>query len=457
MPASSVPPSSASAPASAAGADLASLLRAAPARPQATTTQGVGARGRAQVEPDSPPGDLQSAAPRAAPAVTAPPPAGGATPLAGAGSSFGETLAASLSASAASAAPAAPSAPALGPGGTPAKGAKGKPADSTDAKSGEAQSAVASLAVQPLIAGGLAAQASSQGSPQASPQDADAAVTDSSGDPSNGSAGTVAPAVTDVRGSHAAPAPAVAVARTTPPQAAAPGARAPGRLDEDTDAPVAGPNAGGNSSAPISAPFHGALQSALSAATRLDGASQPTPGSPSPGTTNDVASANAALSAAPGATPHDGASAGPHTAATVTTQIHAEVGSTGWANELGTRLHWMASQGIGSASLRLTPEQLGPVEVKISVHQNAASVWFSAAQPDTRTALEQALPRLRELFSAEGLNLTQAGVSDQSAKQEPREPQAPGVSPRMSAARELSATSVTSVARAHQGLIDTYA
>jgi flagellar hook-length control protein FliK len=116
----------------------------------------------------------------------------------------------------------------------------------------------------------------------------------------------------------------------------------------------------------------------------------------------------------------------------------------------------MAGQGISSASLRLTPEQLGPVEVKISVHQNAASVWFSASQPETRAALEQALPRLKELFSAQGLNLAQAGVSDHSARGAQREPQA-GVAPRTLAARELTVTSLTSAPRAHQGLIDTYA
>ena len=95
--------------------------------------------------------------------------------------------------------------------------------------------------------------------------------------------------------------------------------------------------------------------------------------------------------------------------------------------------------------------------MKISVHQNAASVWFSAAQPDTRSALEQALPRLRELFSAQGLNLAQAGVSDQSARSTAGERQAASASPRTNAARELSATSVTSAVRSHQGLIDTYA
>jgi flagellar hook-length control protein FliK len=117
----------------------------------------------------------------------------------------------------------------------------------------------------------------------------------------------------------------------------------------------------------------------------------------------------------------------------------------------------MANAGVGSASLRLTPEQLGPVEVRISVHQSSASVWFTAAQSETRTALEQALPQLKDLFSAQGLNLAQAGVSDQSARGAPRDALPASAGPRESAERELNATSVTSAPRVRQGLIDTYA
>jgi len=182
---------------------------------------------------------------------------------------------------------------------------------------------------------------------------------------------------------------------------------------------------------------------------RIDGGSQ----------SSDLGSTTAAGSAAAAPSPsaQTGASPTQQPATSVTVAVHGEVGSSGWANELGARLHWMVGQGIESASLRLTPEQLGPVEVRISVHQNTASVWFSATQPDTRSALEQTLPRLRELFSAQGLSLAQAGVSDQSARGTPREPRDLGASVRTAAARGLSATSVTSAPRSHQGLIDTYA
>jgi flagellar hook-length control protein FliK len=98
-------------------------------------------------------------------------------------------------------------------------------------------------------------------------------------------------------------------------------------------------------------------------------------------------------------------------------QLRATVGTSEWADELGGQLTWMAHHGIGSASLQVSPPELGPIEVRIAVHGSAASVWFGAAQADTRTALEQALPRLHELFGAQGLALADASVS----REPPRE------------------------------------
>jgi flagellar hook-length control protein FliK len=218
---------------------------------------------------------------------------------------------------------------------------------------------------------------------------------------------------------------------------------------------AAGGESGG--SAPASrAPARGPLPSMPSDASGIGPASPLSSTSPPPATLNDLSSA-AGAAAAQNPALQTGASSAAQPGTAVTVAVHAEVGGSGWANELGARLHWMVGAGLGSASLRLTPEQLGPVEVRISVHQNSASVWFSAAQPDTRSALEQALPRLRELFSAQGLNLAQAGVSDQSARSAQREPQTPGAGVRTLASGGPSATSVTSLPRLHQGLIDTYA
>jgi flagellar hook-length control protein FliK len=116
----------------------------------------------------------------------------------------------------------------------------------------------------------------------------------------------------------------------------------------------------------------------------------------------------------------------------------------------------MAQGGVASASLRLSPAHLGPLEVRISVRDNNASVWFGAEQSDTRTALQQALPRLREMFASQGLSLANAGVSGESSRGAQSRPQTLPAAP-ISAPRAPSATGVTSAPSAHQGLIDTYA
>lgn len=82
-----------------------------------------------------------------------------------------------------------------------------------------------------------------------------------------------------------------------------------------------------------------------------------------------------------------------------------------WAQGLGERLLMMADRGLQSATLRLQPEHLGPMEIRISVQDDgSAQVLFSAHHGQTRDALEGAIPRLRELFAEQGLSLTQANV-----------------------------------------------
>jgi flagellar hook-length control protein FliK len=53
--------------------------------------------------------------------------------------------------------------------------------------------------------------------------------------------------------------------------------------------------------------------------------------------------------------------------------------------------------------------------VRIDIGRSQINVSFNAHHPETREALAQAVPRLRELFTAGGLNLGQATV-----QQEPR-------------------------------------
>ena len=66
-----------------------------------------------------------------------------------------------------------------------------------------------------------------------------------------------------------------------------------------------------------------------------------------------------------------------------------------------------------TAEIRLTPAELGPLRVQVSVEDGAANVTFQAQHAVTREAIEQALPRLRELLAESGLSLGQTNVGEQ--------------------------------------------
>lgn len=138
----------------------------------------------------------------------------------------------------------------------------------------------------------------------------------------------------------------------------------------------------------------------------------------------------------------------------VSRPIHVPVGNAQWADELGARLTTMTEQGRHAASLRLSPEHLGPLEIRIAIHDDQASVWFGAAHADTRAAIEHALPRLREMFEAQGMSLADAGVYHEAPREQPE------IAPRLTStdggttsADEPAASSV----RVSIGLVDAYA
>jgi flagellar hook-length control protein FliK len=74
-----------------------------------------------------------------------------------------------------------------------------------------------------------------------------------------------------------------------------------------------------------------------------------------------------------------------------------------------------------TASLTLNPPDLGPMQVVLSASGDQANVTFSANELEVRRALEDALPRLREMMSENGIALNNASVN--SGMQDKRQAQ----------------------------------
>ncbi len=94
--------------------------------------------------------------------------------------------------------------------------------------------------------------------------------------------------------------------------------------------------------------------------------------------------------------------------------LNVPFNQAGWDKALGERIQWMVGQGMQRASIKLNPAHLGPMEVRIQVQNDQASVQFTSAHGVVREALEAALPRLRDMFDNAGVELADVDVSGQS-------------------------------------------
>lgn len=81
-----------------------------------------------------------------------------------------------------------------------------------------------------------------------------------------------------------------------------------------------------------------------------------------------------------------------------------------FATLLGNQALWQARVGNQQAEIRLDPPELGPIEVHISQKDSETHLHFVVGHQATREQLEQAMPRLRELFGQGGLQLGQVAV-----------------------------------------------
>lgn len=123
-----------------------------------------------------------------------------------------------------------------------------------------------------------------------------------------------------------------------------------------------------------------------------------------------------------------------------------------WADDLGTRVALMVRGGESSASLQLSPPDLGPLDVNVTVRDSQASIHFGAAQAETRALLEASIPRLREMLATQGFQLMDASVSQGFARQSRAQPTQAG---RLDAESEIEVRATPGVRLA--GLLDTYA
>lgn len=148
-----------------------------------------------------------------------------------------------------------------------------------------------------------------------------------------------------------------------------------------------------------------------------------------------------------------------------TQDIHVDtvVGQPKWGNEFAQKIIWMNNQQQQVAEIHLNPANLGPVEVTLSITQDQATAQFVSPHASVREAIQDALPRLKEMLADNGIQLGNVTVGAESFQQDPKQQQGydslKGSSNRaMSGTETPSTTEVThTVPIRHHGIVNTFA
>lgn len=135
------------------------------------------------------------------------------------------------------------------------------------------------------------------------------------------------------------------------------------------------------------------------------------------------------------------------------------LGDEGFDQAIGARLGWLADQKIGHAHIRLSPDDMGPVDVRLQLNGDKVHASFSSPHVDVRQALESSLPRLRELLGEQGFQLAHADVGHQSPGGEGNAPGQPGGSGIIGDGEPTPGDASVSSAQLirQRGLLDAYA
>lgn len=143
-------------------------------------------------------------------------------------------------------------------------------------------------------------------------------------------------------------------------------------------------------------------------------------------------------------------------------KVDAPVGQHKWGGEFAQKVVWLSTQQHQVAEIRLNPAHLGPVEVMLSITQDQATAQFVSPHSAVRDAIQEALPRLREMMAENGIQLGNVMVSADSFQQENKQQQ-PFYAARSSGSMNDAGQEVagqmqtTAVPVRHQGLVNTYA
>ena len=81
--------------------------------------------------------------------------------------------------------------------------------------------------------------------------------------------------------------------------------------------------------------------------------------------------------------------------------------------QLAEKIRWMVNGRQSMAEIRLDPPEMGSMQIRLNVSGDSASVSFVVQSQHAKEMLADAMPRLRDMFSEQGIDLGECFVSQQ--------------------------------------------
>ncbi|SNY55445.1 flagellar hook-length control protein FliK [Pantoea sp. GL120224-02] len=100
-----------------------------------------------------------------------------------------------------------------------------------------------------------------------------------------------------------------------------------------------------------------------------------------------------------------------------TPMLNAQLGSNEWQQALSQQIVMFSRNGQQNAELRLHPEDLGAIQINLTLDKDQAQLSMVSSHSQVRAVLEAALPQLRTALAESGINLGQSNVSSDAFAQ----------------------------------------
>jgi flagellar hook-length control protein FliK len=129
------------------------------------------------------------------------------------------------------------------------------------------------------------------------------------------------------------------------------------------------------------------------------------------------APAKAAADATAGVLPQTSGAAPERAPPPTVVQVSTPVGAPAWARELADRVNVLVNQNLTHAQIKLSPADLGPIEVRIALSDGQANVSFTTHSHLTSEALQATAPQLREALQSQGYSSVSVDVAQQQFRE----------------------------------------